>query len=57
MLKDLNLFGQRRLGHAQAFGCATEILLLSDGKEEPEVPDQAEIDHVFSIGWAYESLS
>ncbi|MNY83080.1 hypothetical protein D3C86_2255920 [compost metagenome] len=57
MLEDLDLFGQRRLRHAQALGGAAEALLLGHREEQPEVPDQAEIDHGFSIGWTYESLT
>ncbi|MOA57815.1 hypothetical protein D3C78_1820630 [compost metagenome] len=57
MLEDLDLLGQRRLRHAQAPGGATEALLFGDGEKQPEVPNEAKVDHRLSIGCEYESLT
>jgi hypothetical protein len=56
LFKNLDLFGQRWLGHAQTPGSTTEVLFLGHGKKEPQMAQQAKVDHHGSIGAAYQIL-
>ncbi|MDT4884639.1 hypothetical protein FQZ97_1207980 [compost metagenome] len=56
LFQHLNLLAQGRLRHAKPLGRTAEILLFGDGQEQPEVTDQTEIDHDYSIGLAYLTL-
>jgi hypothetical protein len=53
----LNLICQRWLGHAQPFGGTPEMLLLGNSEKQPQMADEAKVDHGTLISSGYRSIS